>query len=177
MLITDDYARENARLHAVDAKYGAEGYLWAYHVAGIALMEDCDTILDYGCGKGTLVKVLRERVRFGLREYDPGVPGKDNRPAPADLVVALDVLEHIEPDFVGDVINDLAKLAQKKLFVVVSTKPSKRIMSDGRDTHLSLHDDAWWHQRFIDRGFTVERVWNTGLRLWVALFSPPGCKC
>lgn len=172
LLITPDYVRENARLHQVDARYGAEGYLWAYLVAGIAKIENCTTILDYGCGKGTLAKAMNG-AGIPVAEYDPAIPGKDTSPDPADLVVALDVLEHIEVDCVGDVIDDLARLATKKLFVVISTKPSKRLMADGRDTHLSLHDDDWWMQKFSVHKFKVLRVWNTGLRLWVALMDPP----
>lgn len=175
-LITPEYAREQARLHAVDAKFGAEGYLWGYLVAGIARVEGCESVLDYGCGKGTLAKYLQRIVP--VQEYDPGVPGKDTPPAePSDLVACLDVLEHVEPDCVDDVIRDLARLVGKRLFVVISTKPSKRLMADGRDTHLSLHDDAWWSKAFVDRGFRVDRVWNTGLRLWVALMSPMERAC
>lgn len=175
-LITEAYACENRRLHSVDPKFGAEGYLWAYHVAGIARLHGCETILDYGSGKGTLTKELT-RNGFKCAEYDPGFPGKEAPPASADLVACLDVLEHVEPDCVGDVINHLARLAELKLFVVVSTKPSKRLMADGRDTHISLHDDAWWHQKFLDHGFRVVRVFNTGLRLWVALLNPPERPC
>lgn len=172
MLITADYARENRRLHQVDETYGAEGYLWAYHVAGIARMEFCVSILDYGAGKGTLARTLRQ-VGFDCAEYDPGYLGKESLPAPADLVVCLDVMEHIEPDCVDAVVDHLALLAQHKLFVVISTKLSKRKMADGRDTHISLHDDGWWMKKFTSRGFTIQRVWNTGLRLWVALLNPP----
>lgn len=183
LLITPEYQRENARLHSVDPMFGAEGYLWAYHVAGIAIVEECISILDYGCGKGTLGKVLRDvcfdagegghQFCFHVREYDPGFPGKEWEPSRADLVVALDVMEHIEPDCVDDVVRDLARLAQKKLFVVVSTKLSKRKLADGRDTHVSLHDGNWWALAFRKGGFKIDRVWNTGLQLWVALLSPP----
>lgn len=170
--ITQAYARENARLHSVDPMFGAEGYLWAYHVAGIALIEDCRSILDYGCGKGSLKKELA-RTRLHIEEYDPGIPGKDAAPLSHDLVVALDVLEHIEPDYLDAVMKDLAILSRKVLFVVISTKLSKRIMADGRDTHLSLHDDQWWSRKFIGSGFKIRRTWNTGLRLWVALMDVP----
>ncbi len=169
--ITPAYAAEQARLHAVDPMFGAEGYLWAYLIAGIATMESCRSVLDYGCGKGTLAQALASTL--DVSEYDPGIPGKDHKPSPCDLVVALDVLEHIEPDCVDAVLKELADLSQTALFVVISTKLSKRRMADGRDTHLSLHDDAWWAAKFTGHGFTIKRTWNTGLRLWVALLVPP----
>ncbi len=172
MLITPSYAREQARLHSVDPIFGADGYLWADLIAGIASMEGCRSVLDYGCGKGTLAKELAP-TRLHVDEYDPGIPGKDRIPLSCDLVVALDVLEHIEPDCLDDVIKDLRVLARIALFVVISTKLSKRKMADGRDTHLSLHDDAWWIGKFRhSRMFDIKRTWNTGLRLWIALMVP-----
>lgn len=173
MLITPAYARENARLHETDPTYGAEGHLWAYLVAGIVWLQLCDTVLDYGCGKGSLAKALYS-TDVWVREYDPAIPGRDKVPAePSDLVVCLDVLEHIEPDCLPAVLDDLARLSAKLMFVVISTKLSKRTMADGRDTHLSLHDDSWWKATFEARGWKIKRVWNTGLRLWVALLEPP----
>jgi hypothetical protein len=177
LLITPDYARENARLHAVDAVYGSEGHLWAYLIAGIARIERCGSILDYGCGKGTLAKALAG-VEVEVVEYDPAVPGKDKSPSEAcDLVVCLDVMEHIEPDCLDDVIADLARLARKSLFVVIATKPSKRRLADGRDTHLILRDDPWWLSQFTARGFAIRRVWATGLRSLIVLMNPPRKSC
>ncbi len=171
-VISETYAREQRRLHAVDPMFGAEGYLWGYLIAGIAAIDGHASILDYGCGKGSLAKHLGS-AGIAVAEYDPGIEGKDNFPEPADLVVCLDVLEHIEPDCLDAAFTHLASVARKALFVVVSTKLSKRVMADGRDTHLSLHEDAWWAKAFKDRGFTIKRTWNTGLRLWVALLEPP----
>lgn len=175
LLITPSYAREQMRLHATDPTFGAEAYQWAYLIAGIALLEDCTTILDYGCGKGTLARYLRGAAGVVVEEYDPGIVGKDCAPEPADLVVALDVLEHIEPDRLEAVFRHLTEMARKRLFVAISTKLSKRKMADGRDTHLSLHDDAWWAAAFKARGFRICATCNTGLRLWVALMEAPPC--
>jgi hypothetical protein len=176
MLITPDYAQENQRLHATDAVYGSEGHLWGYLIAGIAALEKCQTILDYGCGKGSLGKTLREHGRW-VSDYDPAVPGANVSPkVPSDLVVCLDVLEHIEPDCLDDVIADLARLAGRRLFVVISTKLSKRKLADGRDTHLSLHPPEWWQAKVVQRGFVIVRVWHTGLQLWVALLTTPGAR-
>jgi len=166
MLITPTYAAEQVRLHAVDPRFGAEGFLWAYQVAGIAALTGCRSILDYGCGKGTLAKAM---PGFDVREYDPGVPGKEKTPEPADLVACLDVLEHIEPECLNEVMADLRRVTRKHLFAVVTTKPSGRIMSDGRDTHICTN--VVWPEMFKAYGFTIRQVWNNGLRQWVALMD------
>lgn len=169
VLITPAYAQENARLHEVDPTFGAEGHAWGYLVAGIAYVEDCETILDYGCGKGSLA----EAVGPAVFEYDPAIPGKDEPPISCGLVACLDVLEHVELACLDDVLNDLARLARKKLFVVISTKRSKRLLSDGRDSHLIVRNGEDWRATFEAKGFTVKREWETGLRQWVALMDPP----
>jgi 2-polyprenyl-3-methyl-5-hydroxy-6-metoxy-1,4-benzoquinol methylase len=131
VLITPGYAREQNKLHA-DPSYGSGSHRHAYLVAGLAKIEGCETILDYGCGKGTIGNVLRG-AGLNVSEYDPGFPGKEARPSPADLVTCLDVMEHIEPACLADVIDDLAKLTRKKLFVDISCKFTKfRWLSDGR---------------------------------------------
>lgn len=167
--ITPLYAAEQRRLHATDPTFGVQGYLWAYHVAGIATIEDCRSVLDYGCGKGTLGEELRRNTRLAVEEYDPGIPGKDGLPLSCDLVVSLDVLEHIEPFCLEAVLNDLKMLTRKCLFVVISTKLSKRIMADGRDTHLIVRNPEDWTKTFVDAGFKIKRTWDTDRRLWIAL--------
>lgn len=172
MLITPGYVREQVRLHA-DPSYGSGSHRHAYLVAGIALIEECKTILDYGAGKGTIGTVLRS-AGLQVAEYDPGFPGKEKAPAPADLVTCLDVMEHIEPNCLSDVIDHLAKLTQKKLLVDISTKFTKfRWLSDGRNSHLIVKDAAWWQEQFTKRKFRVLREWNTGVAAWVALMQPP----
>lgn len=169
-LITSAYAAEQKRLHASDAAYGSRGYYWAYLVAGIAAVEGCRSILDYGCGKGTMGHTLRG-AGLDVREYDPGVAGRETQPEPADLVVSVDVLEHVEPDSVEDVLEHLARLCRRQMFVAISTIPSKRQLSDGRNTHLVVREGDWWRQMFEANGFEVRRVWRTGQPEWVALMD------
>lgn len=184
MLITPDYVKEQVRLHE-DPAYGAGSHRHAHLVAGIAVLGDCWSILDYGCGKGTLGKALRDasfevdhgpglQFCFSIREYDPAMPGKDNRPVPADLVTCIDVIEHIEPECLDDVIADLAALTRKRLFVDVATKFDKhRWLSDGRNSHQIVEAGDWWDERFSRHGFKVLQTWNTGVKAWVALMDPP----
>lgn len=172
-LITAGYVNEQKILHEQEA-YGSRGFNWGYLVAGIALVEQCRTVLDYGCGKGTLVRTLKEGARLDARGYDPAMPKWSAEPAPADLVASVDVMEHIEPDCLDDVLAHLGRLTMKVLFVAISTRPAKRTMTDGRNTHLIVEDgEAWWRPRFELHGFTVRRVWQTGIPEWVALMQAP----
>lgn len=172
-LITQGYIREQALLHE-QAAYGTRGFNWGYLIAGIALVEQCKTILDYGCGKGTLVRTLRDEGLLKATGYDPAVPEFASEPQPADLVASVDVMEHIEPDCLEDVLAHLARLTRKALFVAISTRPAKRFLSDGCNTHLIVEDGAgWWRPRFERHGFQVRRVWSTGIPEWVALMKAP----
>lgn len=169
MLITPAYVEEQHLLHQ-DPNYGAGGHRYAYLVAGIMWLESCHNVLDYGAGKGTLANELPD---FKLTEYDPGVPGKDKAPEPVDLVVCIDVMEHIEPDCLDDVIKHLVSLARRRLFVDVATKFDKgRTLSDGRNAHMQAKDGDWWAAKFKSYGFKIQRVWDTGgLKAWVALME------
>lgn len=170
MLISADYAAEQKALHTREAAYGSRGFNWGYLIAGIATIERCTTILDYGCGKGTLGKTLRNA---GLKafDYDPGVTGKEKQPDPADLVASVDVLEHIEPNHLDHVLVHMAALTMRCLFVAISTIPAKRWLSDGRNTHLIVQGGDWWRMQFERHGFTVRREWKTGIPEWVALMN------
>lgn len=156
-----------------DPFYGSGSHRHAHLAAGIAHLEKCTTILDYGSGKGTISNVLRERGNFEVREYDPGFPGKEATPEPADLVMCLDVMEHIEPECLTNVIKDLRRVTRKRLLLDISTKFTKnRWLSDGRNSHLIVEEGEWWLSKFEIEQFKLIKTWNTGVRAWVALLKP-----
>lgn len=167
-LISPDYVREQQILHESDA-YGSRGFNWGYLVAGIAKIEGCRTILDYGCGKGTLGRTLTD-AGLACHSYDPAVEKFAKRPMPADLVVSVDVLEHIEPVCLDAVLDHIAGLTVRVLFVAISTIKAKRFLTDGRNAHLLVEDGAFWRPKFEARGFRVRRVWDDP-REWVALME------
>lgn len=138
MLITPRYLELNAELHRRMASYGTGGHRWAGFVRDLAAG---GSVLDYGCGKGTLKQALPE---MDVREYDPAIPGKDAAPERADIVVCGDVMEHVEPEFTLHVLADLCRLATRAVFVVISCKPSKKKLADGRGAHIHVKPAAWW---------------------------------
>lgn len=171
-LITPAYVEEQHRLHSMGTgAYGDRGFNWAYVILGIAMIERCNAVLDYGCGKGSLSRALR-KIGWQAQEYDPGVEQYAAQPKPADLVVSLDVLEHIEPELLDNVLDHVRDLTRKILFVAIATRPAKRFLTDGRNAHLIVEDgETWWRPRFEERGFDVRRVWLTGVSEWVAMMQ------
>src|SRR5438445_303211 len=111
MKITSAYADLQRQLHA-QGNYGTSGAKHADRILGLAQKLGTKDILDYGCGQQTLQK----NIPFPIQNYDPCIAGLDSPPSSADLVVCSDVLEHIEPQCIDDVIQDLGRLTKKVIF-------------------------------------------------------------
>jgi 2-polyprenyl-3-methyl-5-hydroxy-6-metoxy-1,4-benzoquinol methylase len=107
--------------------------------------------LDYGCGQGALGRALNQEIS----EYDPAIAGKDSSPQPADLVICTDVLEHIEPECLESVLDHLKSLTKEALFAVISTRPAKKTLADGRNAHLIIEPWSFWEEK-LARRFRVE---------------------
>lgn len=150
MLISEEYRRVNADIHQRKPHYGSVGHLNAKMVRDVLLAHQCKTLLDYGCGKGTLGAALRH-LDIEIFEYDPSIPGKDQAPFPADLVACTDVLEHIEPDCLDEVLDDLARLSRKVLYLAVHTGPAAKHLPDGRNQHLIQQPPRWWLAKLQER--------------------------
>ena len=150
MLITDEYRKLNEQMHVEKKGYGSHGSLWAPKILSLAEAMHTKDILDYGCGKGSLAANLP----FDIQQYDPAIPKHSAAPAPADLVVCTDVLEHIEPECIDDVLNDLYRLTKKGIFLVIHNGPAIKHLADGRNAHLIQQNEIWWLGAFLPR-FTL----------------------
>lgn len=82
--------------------------------------------------------------------YDPCIPGLDDPPEPADMLVCTDVLEHIEPEYLDDVMRDIRRLMLKAGFLAVDTVEAQKFLADGRNAHLTIEDGQWWLRRLMD---------------------------
>ena len=69
-----------------------------------------DQALDYGAA--SLGKTLEEIFKRPLKihHYDPAMPEWSEPPAPCNFVACIDVLEHIEPDLLDNVLDDLKRV-------------------------------------------------------------------
>ena len=152
MLISDAYRQLNRHLHD-QGSYGRKGDKWAERVKGLIEERQPATVLDYGCGQGALGRALDRPIA----EYDPAISGKDMMPEPADLVVCTDVLEHIEPECLDAVLDDLQRVTKACLFAVVSTRPAKKFLSDGRNAHLIVEPWEYWQEK-LSRRFRISET-------------------
>jgi methyltransferase family protein len=150
--ISPEYIAQNRLLHE-QGTFGMSGGRWAQPV--LALCEQLKTrdILDYGCGQRTLERFLG----FAIRNYDPCIPGLDAPPEPADIVVCTDVLEHVEPDCLDEVLDDLRRVTRDAGLFLIATRPAERVLADGRNAHLIQQPKSWWLPQ-LEQRFRVTQV-------------------
>ena len=146
--------------------YGEYGAKWAPTVEMLMRHHNASSVLDYGCGAGSLKRKVMELTdaqpmgrHAGVRfdEYDPAIEGKNKPPMFADLVVCTDVLEHCEPDRLENVLAHIRMLARKAVFLVVAIVPTAKVLADGRNAHLIVRPANWWKKRVLKAGFTLVR--------------------
>lgn len=154
--ISEDYRSLNEQLHASNPEYGANGHRNALLVRQVADLYNAESILDYGCGKGTLGAILRKQG-YKVKEFDPAIKGKDNPPEPCDVVYCGDVAEHIEPEFVDAFLDDLHRVTDRALVLTVATRAAKKVLADGRNAHLIQEDICWWLPKLKER-FVMNKV-------------------
>ena len=160
--MTSEYLELQRQMH-VPENYGISGHKHAKTVHGLAsqLVQKYGSVsvLDYGCGQSTLKRALdgfRPIENMDWREYDPSIAGKDLEPEPADLVVCSDVLEHIEPDCLVNVLDHIESLAKKLAFFWIDTEEAIKVLPDGRNAHICLHPPDWWFRKIKARFIVAE---------------------
>jgi hypothetical protein len=165
-LITSNYLALQKEMYARTGDYGRAGDRWLAFVLKILDREGPKTVLDYGCGRGSLVYSL-QAADIDAHGYDPAMPPYEQMPVPAQLVTCTDVMEHIEPECLFDVLSHLQTLTLERLFVVVSLRPAGKRLRDGRNAHLIIQNSHWWSTLF-SQFFKVDRVHKSDGQEWIA---------
>ena len=152
-VISDEQRKLNRDLHANNQNFGnrIDGagvaselptVLKRIHELGF-----CNSVLDYGTGKGMLVNHLKRQLPSTIKidGYDPAVEEYCLHPEePYDVLVCLDVLEHIEIDSIDLVLSDIKKLTSNFCFLVIDLQPAVKKLKDGRNAHILLAPHDWW---------------------------------
>lgn len=151
-LISEEYRELQHELHR-NPEYGVASVEYAPLVAEAIRANGITELLDYGAGKGRLGQELRNIVPVPLKifHYDPAIPEWSQQPEPRALVACIDVLEHIEPEFLPNVLDDLKRLVLKIGVFTVHTGPAAKVLKDGRNAHLIQKPASWWLPQIMDR--------------------------
>ena len=69
----------------------------------------------------------------------------------------IDVLEHVEEDFLDNILDDLKKITKKFGFFTIHSGPAVKVLEDGRNAHLIQKPPSWWLPKMCDR-FEIKHV-------------------
>ena len=157
MLISQGYQDQQRSMHEnKKINYGTTGEKYGEAVGQMIDVMEVDEVLDYGSGHNmSLRKTLRPERKIRYTAYDPGVPELAELPNPHQMVVCIDVLEHIEPEYLDNVLDHLEELTKEVLFATVHTGPAGKTLPDGRNAHLTQKPAEWWLPKFMER-FTLK---------------------
>lgn len=150
MKITEQYRKQQMLLHSM-TDYGVAAKVYAPMVSRLIDELGVTELLDYGSGRGTLAAYLKADHKVKLQFYDPAIPDYAADPVPMQMCVCIDVLEHVEPECLVDVLDDLKRVTQTVGFFTISTRLAEKFLADGRNAHLILESPEWWWEKIVSR--------------------------
>ena len=166
-LITEEYRRLQSDLHR-NPEYGVASVEYAPLVAEVMQTVNTRELLDYGAGKGRLGESLNQMFEenFVIHHYDPAIPQWSTPPQPCRFVTCIDVLEHIEPDLIDNVLDDLKRVTAHVGLFTIHTLPAGKVLADGRNAHLIQKPPAWWLPKLMER-FELNHFTRVPKGFWV----------
>lgn len=168
-LISDDYRKLQEELHRNPA-YGVMSVQYAPLVAEVMRAVGAKELLDYGAGKGRLADALEEILQrpVTVHHYEPAVREWSRPPQPCEFVACIDVLEHIEPGLLDNVLDDLRRVTVGTGLFTVDCGPAAKVLADGRNAHLIQEPPEWWLPKFMSR-FELQNFSRLERGFWIAV--------
>jgi hypothetical protein len=152
MPVSEQYLKDLKSLHSKKS-FGQGGKIPKV-VEELIKENNVQSILDYGCGKGNTTISLKEAYPdIKIYSYDPATSPIE-LPAHVDLIISLDVLEHIEPDNLTQTLKDL-KERSTMMYHLIACHPAKKRLPDGRNAHLIIEDPQWWETKLKEVGIEI----------------------
>jgi len=139
-------------------------------------LRNCRTVIDLGCGYDSPIRVICKSYSVGvdlskvylLESKRKGIHDEQIfmdirrlgfKPKSYDCVMALDVLEHLEKADGFQLLEEMEKIAKKKIIV----QTPNGFMPQKDECPLQVHRSGWVINDFEKRGYAVKGM--AGLRL------------
>ncbi|QUS58453.1 glycosyltransferase family 29 protein (plasmid) [Pseudovibrio brasiliensis] len=135
------------QLHKSNPGYGTSSSYLMDVILPLAADLQPARILDYGCGKSSLVEELAAHLSCASHRYDPCIPEYSTPPEGAfDLVLNTDVLEHVPETELDAVLADIRTKSENVIFHI-PTLYATALLADGSNAHCTVHSSAWWQEK------------------------------
>lgn len=100
------------------------------------------SIIDFGCGRSDLVDELAQAAGAEAVRYDPAIPEHSAKPeGKFDLLLSVDVLEHVPEADIEPVIAQMAACAKKAIIIIDTDAPASP------ETQAIRRDRDWWAEK------------------------------
>ena len=115
-----------------------------------------ENLLDYGSGKGEryfkessfggeTYPPLKDYWKINPTLFDPGVPHPKPKNKKFDIVISIDVLEHIPLEDLNWVLNEIFDFSNGIVFLNIACYAAERTFSNGTNVHVSIYHPMWWY--------------------------------
>ena len=129
------------------------------------------SMLDYGCGKGFYyenpfniknlkIDSLKKYWDIEIDLFDPCYKKNSliDENKLYDLVISIDVLEHIPSQDIGWVLEKIISKARKFVFLNVACYSAVALLPNGQNAHINVNNPNWWHDKIL---FLKKKYLNT----------------
>ena len=119
-------------------------------------------LLDYGCGKAEFYhnKFNLDNIEYpsfknfwgiNIDLYDPGYTkySKLYKNRTYDMVICIDVLEHIPIEDIDYVLEQLSNLSKKYIFLNVGCYSAAALLPNGDNAHITIQEPEWWYEKIL----------------------------
>jgi len=111
------------------------------------------TVLDYGCGKAHFHKLLFNNPKtpgaptVQLTPYDPAYfPFAEKPTGKFDLVLCIDVMEHVQEDQINNVLEDIFSFSDN-VFLTITCYKATQTLLNGKNAHYTVKKPEWWKEK------------------------------
>lgn len=144
-------------LHQADPSYGSTSLKFIDEVSVMIDALKPKSILDYGCGKGTLIAEIERRYpEIVCHRYDPSIPEWSVLPVEkTDLVINTDVLEHIPVNDIDAVLREIVSISGNAYFNLHHGRAAT-ILPSGENAHCTVRSPSWYRKKIASYFKQVE---------------------